>query len=333
MSFSDCSASHSSIQSMGSRRRLGAFFILFKTASSSPSTYSSSSSASSSPLQLSLSFLCFFLLLEARLLFVLVAPPLPVFDNRGCCCTVHCASAPSMLFVRVGRLLRPRVLRPLLESTPACISARDQERTSSTHVVSCCSTLLIRQADYSCRAQSPTSAASWPCHCISLPRQDTHVPMAGHCLSYMCAWDCACCAVAIGVLHVREAAVLMRRGGRCIQGHCLPRRGLVSMRCMLCHALGPLSHCVQAVTVVAGIRLHQLLEHLHVAMHIAALLPSQTTVADVVADKGLNWLPFSLAACIAAGHHMHAQRTASAQQGPCHARRLSCRAEDQRSVQ
>ena len=110
------------IQSMGSRRRLGAFFILFKTASSSPSTYSSSSSASSSPLPLSLSFLCFFLLLEARLLFVLAPLPLPMFDDRGCCCTVHCASAPSMLFVRVGRLLRPRVLRPLLGSAPACTS-------------------------------------------------------------------------------------------------------------------------------------------------------------------------------------------------------------------
>ena len=42
------------IQSMGSKRRLGAFFILFKTASSSPSMYSSSSlSCSSLPLSLS----------------------------------------------------------------------------------------------------------------------------------------------------------------------------------------------------------------------------------------------------------------------------------------
>ena len=110
------------IQSMGSRRRLGAFFILFKTASSSPFSYSSLPVSSSSSLPLSLSFLCFFLLPVARLLFVLAPLSLPVVDDRGCCCTVHCASAPSMLFARAARLLRPRVLRPLLESTPARIS-------------------------------------------------------------------------------------------------------------------------------------------------------------------------------------------------------------------
>ena len=107
------------IQSMGSRRLLGAFFILFKTASSSPYTYSSSSSSPSSSLPLSVSFLCFFSLPVARLLFVLVPLPLQVFDERGCCCTVHCASAPSVLIVRAGRLLRPCVLRPRLDFTPA----------------------------------------------------------------------------------------------------------------------------------------------------------------------------------------------------------------------
>ena len=110
------------IQSMGSRRLLGAFLILFKIASSSPYTYSSSSSSSSS-LPLSLSFLCLFPLPVARLLFVLVPLPLPVVDDRGCCCTVHCASVPSVLFVQAARLLHPRVLRPLPEFTPACTSA------------------------------------------------------------------------------------------------------------------------------------------------------------------------------------------------------------------
>lgn len=72
---------------------------------------------------------------------------------------------------------------------------------------------------------------------ISFPWKSTHVLIAGRCLIHMCAKDCACCAVSIGMLHVREAAIPMYRGRRSIQGRRLPRRGLVSMRYMLCHAL------------------------------------------------------------------------------------------------
>jgi len=91
--------------SMGSRRLLGAFLIRFKATSSSTPSSSPESSESSSRSA------CFFRFVLAVLLFAATC--------LDCFWTVHCASVPSMLFVRAIWPLRPLLPLSLLAFAPA----------------------------------------------------------------------------------------------------------------------------------------------------------------------------------------------------------------------